>query len=340
MRWLERQWYQSSYTWVTFLLLPFSWVFRLIILARYFLYRFGLKKIIHLPVPVIVVGNITVGGTGKTPFVIWLANHLQKYGFKPGIVTRGVGGENKVEIINVDLYSQPIVVGDEAILLFQSTHCPVVVGRDRVRAAHRLMSQGECNVIIADDGLQHYRLGRHIEIAMVDGERQFGNKKLLPAGPLREPMTRLRGVNFVVTQGKLTTDYSMQLRGELLCSLKNPQQTQPLKNFAGQSVHVIAAIGNPTRFFDALRKQNIHVIEHWFPDHYLFQASDIIFSDNLPVIMTEKDAVKCVGLGDVRHWYLPVKAKVSAGLAEKLLFLLKGEQRKLHTSHKKSMSIE
>ncbi len=322
---LESHWYRSSYSWLTVLLLPLSWLFRLVVAIRYFLYRFKIKKSFKFNVPVIVVGNMTVGGTGKTPFVIWLAQFLQKEGFTPGIVSRGVGGEQLSVPYWVDATADPAMVGDEALLLVRRTHCPMVVGVDRVAAVKELLQKSNCNIVISDDGLQHYRLGRMIEIAIIDGERRFGNGCLLPAGPLREPLKRLQRVDVVVVNGDQSekNEECMHLQGNKLVSLVKNHQIQSVTEFKNKTVHAIAGIGNPSRFFSALLHEKIQLIEHVFPDHYLYQASDIHFPDDLPVIMTEKDAVKCIGFADERHWYLPVQAEMSKGVETKISDILK-----------------
>jgi len=317
---LEDHWYRSSLTWLTILLLPLSWLFRAIVALRYFLYRCKIKKSTSFDVPVIVVGNLTVGGTGKTPFVIWLAHQLQEKNFRPGIVTRGVGGQKQLLPYWVDAAADPALVGDEAVLLARHAQCPVVVCIDRVAAVNELLSKTQCNIVISDDGLQHYRLGRVMEIIMQDGARKFGNGQLLPAGPLREPLERLKRANFIVVQGdKNQAAFTMQLQGDELYSLKHHMQKMPLENFHYQTVHAIAGIGNPERFFAALRQKNLTVIPHVFPDHYLYQRENIYFNDNFPVIMTEKDAVKCFEFAGEEHWYLPVRADVTPQLMEKIL---------------------
>lgn len=316
---LEDHWYRSSLTWLTVLLLPFSWLFRAVVALRYAAYRYKFKKTTVFPVPVIVVGNITVGGTGKTPFVIWLAHFLQRQGYHPGIVTRGVGGQKQLMPYWIDAATDAAFVGDEAVLLARRAHCPVVICVDRVAAVKELLANSECDIVISDDGLQHYRLGRTLEIVMQDGLRKLGNQRMLPAGPLREPVSRLQRADVVVVQGeKNSAPYTMQLKGSELFSLRHHVMHVPLENFAQQTVHAIAGIGNPTRFFAALRQQNITVIEHVFPDHYLYRCEDIYFPDNLPVVMTEKDAVKCFEFADEQHWYLPVNAEVSDELADYL----------------------
>ncbi|EKD55321.1 MAG: tetraacyldisaccharide 4'-kinase [uncultured bacterium] len=320
---LENMWYGGSYKILVFLLLPFSLLFRLLVSLRYFLFRFSILRTVNLSQPVIVVGNITVGGTGKTPFVIQLAEELQNRGYRPGIVSRGVGGKKMQKPCWVDLQADPAIVGDEALLIVQRTGCPMVTSVDRVSACQELLQKTTCNAIIADDGLQHYRLGREIEICIIDGMRQLGNGHMLPAGPLREPISRLKRVDFIVVNGQKTSfldehTESMELLGNNLFSVKNLKKMSILDDFKGQKVHAIAGIGNPKRFFSLLRDHQIDIIEHTFPDHYLFSAKDLNFSDNLPIIMTEKDAVKCVSFADEKYWYLRVDAKISDHLVQKI----------------------
>lgn len=322
---MERHWYRSSYDFVTFPLLPLSWMFKSIVSVRRFLYRSKFKKSYEFPVPVIVVGNITVGGTGKTPFVIWLANFLRQQGLQPGIVSRGVGGkqERKPRWVNQD--SDPSQVGDEAILLIKRSQCPVVIGIDRVAAVKELLANSTCNIVISDDGLQHYRLSRDIEIAIVDGIRNLGNRSLLPAGPLRESPKRLQEVDFVVRHGEAgVNEYGMTLFGNKLVSVKRTDQAIDLNQFS--KVHAVAGIGNPERFFASLEKQGLTIVRHPFKDHYLYQESDFNFGDDLPIVMTEKDAVKCLRFADERFWCLPVDVQIAESL---LPPLKKGVERAL-----------
>lgn len=308
----ERHWYQPEWSWVTFLLFPLSLLFKFIVTLRRFCYRKRLLKIHSFPVPVIVVGNITVGGTGKTPFVIWLAALLKSQGHSPGIVTRGVGGKQQREPRWVKENADVKLTGDEAILLAKRTECPVVIGIDRVAAVQELLAKTTCDVVISDDGLQHYRLGRDVEIAIIDAARGLGNGCLLPAGPLRESSDRLQEVDHVVYQvgvSDVRTGITMCLRGDDLVSLKTSQKIS-LSEWKGKTVHAVAAIGNPSRFFAALRLQGLVLIEHVFPDHYLYREKDFCFDDELPIVMTEKDAVKCGGFADERFWCLPVEGVV------------------------------
>ncbi len=346
-------WYQP-FSIFALLLLPFSYLFRLIVSIRYFLYQKGFKKVFHFRVPIIIVGNITVGGTGKTPLVIWLANFLKKNGWRPGIISRGYGDKKHYLPYLVKDADDPNITGDEAILIRKLTACPVMLCIDRVKGVQELLNKTNCNVVISDDGLQHYRLGRHIEIAMIDGERQCGNGFLLPAGPLREPVKRLNKVDFVIENAlsvvprlvrgiqngcdvaldpadKPRDDglsrhtgelFRMQLIGSECISLQDPSKKIPLNHFQNQKVHAIAGIGNPDRFFNSLRELHIDIIPHVFPDHYLYQASDLQFNDNLPVLMTEKDAVKCFRFSVARWWYVPVSVDINPSFGEKFLGVL------------------
>jgi len=314
---LTQQWYRTGYTGLTLCLLPFSWLFRGIVALRFFLYQKQIKQTVRFPVPVIVVGNLTVGGTGKTPFVIWLAQFLRKNGLHPGIVSRGVGGKMQLKPRSVNAESNVQDVGDEAILLAERSGSPVVIGIDRVAAVKELLEKFHCDVVLSDDGLQHYRMGRDIEIALIDGERGLGNQQLLPAGPLREPVSRLERVDFIVRQGVFgANEFGMRLQGDVLVSVKDPSQQQSMH---AERIHAVAGIGHPKRFFDRLRALHFDVIEHVFPDHYLFKQDDFLFQDGLMIIMTEKDAVKCRQFADERFWYLPVTAEVTGDLAEKIV---------------------
>lgn len=317
-------WYRQTLTFITILLLPFSWLFALIVAMRRQCYRRGIFKMQSVMARVIVVGNITVGGTGKTPFVIWLAQFLQTQGYRPGIISRGVGGKNHHKPHWVQASDAAKDVGDEAILLVKRTACPLVIATDRVAAAQSLLQHNDCNIIISDDGLQHYRLMRDLEIAIIDGERKLGNEQLLPAGPLREPRSRLNEVDLVIVNGDENQNENwMLLETSQLFSLSNPQKQINFRDFPRQKIHAVAAIGNPERFFASLRRAGFELITHVFPDHYIYQAKDLAFNDGLPVIMTEKDAVKCFSFAHEHYWYLPVTAKISPQCENILLTKLK-----------------
>jgi len=283
------------------------------------MYARGLRKSIRLSAPVVVVGNLSVGGTGKTPLVCWLAVRLTHLGFKPGVVTRGYGGSSRNPRL-VDSADDSELVGDEAILLARRTGVPVAIGRDRPVAAQLLVDVG-CNVIVSDDGLQHYALARDCEIVVIDGERRFGNGGLLPAGPLREGQGRLAAANAVVLNGgQVPLDGAFRMRLEAPNAVKLlGGAVQALEAFAGRSVHAIAAIGNPERFFNMLRARGIDVAGRALPDHAQLRSADICFADELPVLMTEKDAVKCASIAGPQHWYVPVTANFEGGASDVLL---------------------
>jgi tetraacyldisaccharide 4'-kinase len=321
MRWIERQWHRV--TPASFLLLPLAALYCLIVLARVALYRLGVLRALRVGAPVIVVGNITVGGTGKTPLVIWVAHWLRARGYRPGIVTRGYRGVAESWPLDVTGQTDVGLCGDEPLLLARRAACPVVADPKRARGAERLVRTHACNVVVSDDGLQHYALARDVEIAVVDGARRFGNGLCLPAGPLREPVRRLRWVNAVVTQGTPRPgEIGMTLGAEVFRRLATGE-TATAGRFASRRVHAVAAIGNPARFFGQLRQLGLEPIEHPFPDHHGFAPADLAFGDDAPVIMTEKDAVKCERFADNDWWYLEVSAEPGPTLAEVLAPLLK-----------------
>jgi tetraacyldisaccharide 4'-kinase len=266
-----------------------------------------------------VVGNLSVGGTGKTPLVCWLVGRLTDLGFKPGVVTRGYGGSSR-NVRLIDSSDDPNVVGDESVLLARRTGAPVAIGNDRPGASQLLLNAG-CDVVVSDDGLQHYALARDCEIVVVDGDRRFGNGWLLPAGPLRETKARLAAADAVVVNGGralLDGALSMRLEAKSALSLIGGA-VKVLDEFAGRSVHAVAGIGNPERFFNLLRAHGIEVVGHPLPDHAPLRAADISFADDRPVLMTEKDAVKCDGIAGPHHWYVPVTASFSGGESSALL---------------------
>ncbi|MCU4675664.1 tetraacyldisaccharide 4'-kinase [Catenovulum sp. 2E275] len=307
MNWFEKGWY-GQHNWI-YGLLPLSGLFWLLSLLRRWLFKIGLKKSHKLPVPVVVVGNITVGGTGKTPFVIWLVAELQKQGFKPGVINRGYGSElgkiNKV-VSTQDTAQQ---VGDEAKLIALNSKVPVAVGRNRIKSANLLMAQG-CNILVCDDGLQHYKLQRDLEIILIDGSRQLGNHCLLPSGPLREGKWRLSSTPFVIQNGSQPTEFS---------KFKFATQALPPKPILAGSVqkfdlnlayYAVCGIGNPNRFYQTLNEKNIQLLEKYsFIDHHQFTLKDFDKCTGAGVIMTEKDAVKCYSFAQPNWWFLPITIK-------------------------------
>lgn len=322
MKRLDHYWYSDNF--ISRVLIPFSWLFRLLVKARQLAFRYGIFEIVRLPVPVLVVGNITVGGNGKTPMVLWLADFLKNAGYQPGIISRGYGGQAKTWPQQVNSSSDTSLVGDEAVLMAQRSGCPMAVDPDRVAAAQLLLDTNEIDIIISDDGMQHYRLARDVELSLLDGERRLGNKRSLPAGPLRERPQRLETVDFIISNGKARAgEVEMSLEGSTTVNLGDKHQQRSLDSFSGHQVHAIAGIGNPVRFFNQLREAGLEVIEHPFSDHYRFRQEDLQFNDELPVLMTEKDAVKCHGFAEPYHWYLPVTAELPKDFEPKLLALLK-----------------
>ena len=304
------------------ILRPLSWLVCVLVFVRRWCYRLKIFRTMTLPVPVVIVGNISVGGTGKTPLTIWLANYLAKNGYRPGIVSRGYGGRARKWPQQVRADGDPVMVGDEAIVIARRTTCPMAVGPSRVAAAQALIQHHNIDIILSDDGMQHYALGRTIEIAMIDGVRRFGNGLCLPAGPLREPVKRLKEVDFVVTNGiAAQAEVGMRYAGKMLSYLDDSSQ-KPLGSLKNESVHAVAGIGNPERFFEQLRRAGLHLIEHIFADHYDFCPKDLDFGDDLPIIMTEKDAVKCRRFLLANCWYLPVSATLSDEFGLQVLNLL------------------
>jgi tetraacyldisaccharide 4'-kinase len=313
-----RFWYRPSA--IAWLLWPVSLLFGVLVLLRRFLFLVRIFKSRHPGIPVIVVGNITVGGSGKTPLAIWIAEFLKAKGWSPAIVSRGYKGKQSEVPRAATIASEAADVGDEPILLARRSGCPVWVGADRLRVIAALRAANpDVNLVILDDGLQHYRLRRDLEIAVVDA-RGVGNGFLLPAGPLREPAWRLRTVDAVVANGAgRKEDFTMLLIGEELHRMTDARERRPLKAFAGQKVHAVAGIGDPKRFFLALGAAGLKVLPHPFPDHHPFTPRDLDFGDGLPVLMTEKDAVKLRHAARPEWWVLPVTARLDAAFGNWLL---------------------
>lgn len=318
---LDKLWYGNHPA--SSFLAPAGWLYCLFMRLRRLGYRTGLIPSRRLNVPVIIAGNITVGGTGKTPLVIWLVQYLKQQGFHPGIVSRGYGGRatNWPQQVRPD--SDPHMVGDEPVIIARRTGCPVAAGPDRFSAARGLLQYNQCDILVCDDGLQHQALARDIEIAVVDGVRRFGNGRCLPAGPLREPLSRLRSVDMIVANGKAGHgEFVMEtMPGRIHAVADNT--SRPLSDFNGKQVHAIAGIGHPARFFALLKSSGMYPLEHPFPDHHVFTPADISFSDDLPVLMTEKDAIKCAAFATAKHWYLPIDARMDNIFQHRLNILLK-----------------
>jgi tetraacyldisaccharide 4'-kinase len=329
---LEKHWRQITV--VSLLLLPLSVLFLILTWIRRTAFRLGLFRVVSAPVPVVVVGNISVGGTGKTPVVIWLAKELEARGFTPGVISRGYGGSEEVAAVHTT--SSPSLVGDEPVLIARRTGCPVWVGRDRAAAAAKLVS---CNptvdILISDDGLQHYRLARNFEIAVIDARRLFGNRLLLPAGPLREPASRLETVDAAVVNGGEATAipvsaFAMHLGGSEFLNLVDPSTRMPAGQFGSINLHAVAGIGNPERFFTHLRNLGLSFTPHAFPDHHVFTASDLEFAGADAVLMTEKDAIKCSCFARDIWWALPVDAQIDSALADAVIQKINQETGAFH----------
>lgn len=324
MNWLERSWYKQAY-W-SYLLAPLSLLFGFVSWLRRFFYRTGLSKQNKFDIPVIVVGNITVGGTGKTPFTVYLVQLLKQQGFKPGIVSRGYGAEPTEELPFPRKVTNDMTVelaGDEPKLLAMKTGVPVVIAPKRSEAVEMLSREFDCDVVISDDGLQHYAMAREIEIVLLDKQRGLGNGWLLPVGPLREGANRLKSVDVVIENAGFSNDTELdyRLRPSLPYYIKDQSQTLT----TGNSVHLISGIGNPQRFLDTAEGIELDIASTtWLPDHHKFTAADFVhFDDKDIVVMTEKDAVKCVNLlSDIKpqNWYvLPIKACISKSVEQQII---------------------
>ena len=337
MRLIEKVWFhQHNAKWLLVpLLFPLMLLFWLLTLLRRSFYRIGLFKSFKIKAPVIVVGNIGIGGNGKTPVVIFLIEQCQKLGLHVGVVSRGYGGNAPYYPYLLNEKSTTQEAGDEPILIYSRCNVPVVVGSNRVDAANKLIEQG-CNVIIADDGLQHYRLKRDMELIVVDTKRKFGNGFLLPAGPLREGKWRLNTVDFIINNiaqqktnkvnkqenepldnaldSKLHKQLNMVLYPEFVCNVLTGEKLS-LQQFSKEYINVnaMAGIGDPERFFNTLRLQNFELNEATsFVDHHHFTENDLKhLSPNLPLLTTEKDAVKCQSFAKKQWWYIPVSAQFS-----------------------------
>ncbi|WP_428033320.1 tetraacyldisaccharide 4'-kinase [Amphritea sp.] len=327
---LEQAWYKRS-SWLC-VLRPLELLFRWLAARRRQRYREGLQASWRAPVPVIVVGNISVGGTGKSPLVIWLIEHLRQRGFKPGVISRGYRAKPPTTPYFVTSASTAAQAGDEPLMIVRRTSVALVISPDRVAAAQLLLEQTDCDLIISDDGLQHYALERSIEIAVIDGVRGFGNRRCLPEGPLREPVSRLREVDLIVVNGAspgtvLDAEYtgkafSMTLQPGCLVSLASGNALTADQWRSSRNVNAVAAIGNPARFSDTLTALGFNPRLHRFPDHHHYSANELSFDDSLSLIMTEKDAVKCDHIALDNAWYLQVDAVLEEGFATSLQQLL------------------
>ncbi|NRA70483.1 MAG: tetraacyldisaccharide 4'-kinase [Gammaproteobacteria bacterium] len=324
-RFIEKSWQQGHP--VLWLLSPLMLLYALITAVRRFCYRCGIFRQVKLPVPVVIVGNITVGGNGKTPMVVWLAQHLTQQGYHVGIISRGYGG-SATEAILVDNTTSVALTGDEPKLIVAKTSCLMAIGRDRIAAAHLILAKAKSSnnpldVIISDDGLQHYRLARDFEIAVVDGVRRLGNRKLLPMGPLRESPSRLKSVDLIICNGHAShyNEQSMTLVPDNIIRLHD-NKIISVEDFCTKQVVAMAGIGYPQRFFDTLTTLNIPLIAQIpFADHQAFEFEQLarLVTEQQCLIMTEKDAVKCQDFVQKNWYYLPVTAEITL-VAKELIF--------------------
>jgi len=330
MHFLERAWYEKA-GWLV-LLWPVAKLIQILALARK---QFHSRKSpsAKAAAPVVVVGNITVGGTGKTPLIIKLGKALQESGLKPGVISRGYLGKAPDYPFCVDQSSDVNEAGDEALLVVRALNCPMVIDPNRSQALDKIRTDFQCDVVLSDDGLQHYALPRDLEIAVVDGERLFGNEMCIPAGPLREPISRLDNIPYIVINGSLQQDSifpvlkkaaAMSLEPAYLVNLlskkKKPFRGAPFN--IGTTIHAVTGIGNPNRFFESLAKLPYKLERHDFPDHHPFTKQDfdsLAVDDHKPIIMTEKDAVKCQGFAKPNFWYLSVNTKLPDEFLQSLL---------------------
>jgi tetraacyldisaccharide 4'-kinase len=339
--WLQTAWFRRDLAVFLWPLLPFSWLFGLVVALRRQAFALGLARADRLPVPVVVVGNLIVGGAGKTPTVLWLVERLRAAGRRPGIVSRGYGGADKVTEVRAD--SDPRQVGDEPVLLATRSRAPLFVGRRRAQAGRALLeAHPNVDVIVCDDGLQHLALARDVEIVVADG-RGNGNGCLLPAGPLREPAARVRTVDAVVRNGADKPDaegrrvdeadptgqparFGMILVGDAFYRLAEPTQRCTAADLTGKRLHAVAGIGHPQRFFDTLSALGLDFAAHPFPDHHPYSPADFDFAVDGVLLMTEKDAIKCRSFLTGEAWVLPVTATIEPDLAAFVLEKIDGRQ--------------
>lgn len=316
-QWLEHIWYEQH--WKAIPLLPLSALFCSISTLRK---RLQIKKQQPSPVPVVVIGNISIGGTGKTPLIIHLVSLLQKANHRPAIISRGYKGTSTVWPLLVTNDTPAQECGDEAKLLFNRTGVPVVVGANRVDDIDYVFKHTDATIILSDDGLQHYKMTRAMEIAVVDGKRGLGNGFCIPAGPLREKASRLQSCDIVISNGQSAlTAHHMHVSGSTIRNIQS-RETQSLSDL--NEAHLVTGIGNPQRFIDTLRNQHIELISiTTYPDHHDFKPNDFTHQDEIPTIMTEKDAVKCQGFEHNNLWYLEVDAQSSKSFDRQFLEAIK-----------------
>jgi tetraacyldisaccharide 4'-kinase len=316
---LVAAWYRGA--WWLWLLRPVEYLFRSLAALRRWLYACGMLSVYRAPVPVVIVGNITVGGTGKTPVVIALVEALQARGIAVGVVSRGYGASRVTGSHLVNEHSAARDCGDEALLIHRRTGCPCAISPSRPQAVQALLAAAPVQLVLSDDGLQHYALGRDMEIAVLDAARGTGNGFCLPAGPLREPLSRLRRVDRVLHRGSDDSDSGFRYRAVALVNVASGEQRPAAPGKQGERVHAVAGIGQPDQFFATLEKLGFQVQPHAFGDHHDFSALDFSALAGKPIIMTEKDAVKCRTLAGANAWYLKIEAQLPPPLIEEVAAL-------------------
>ena len=293
-------------------------VFFILSQLRVWIYKVGIFKVSQAEVPVIVVGNITIGGSGKTPIVITLCRYFESHNKSVGVVSRGYGGKYTQDALEVTPLTDPKECGDEPALIAQQTNAKVVVAKRRNNAIKYLTANHQVDIIISDDGLQHYAMGRDVEIVVIDGVRRFGNGLLLPSGPLREPVKRLQSVDIIINNGSIAEgEISSQLNPEHYVNLLTSEIKQ-LDYFKGTQCYAVSGIGNPTNFYSLLESQGVKLISKSFPDHHPFVAKDLVFKEDYPILMTAKDCVKCKHFATSQMWYLSVRAELNTDFYKQL----------------------
>ena len=319
---LNKIWYKGATIPLRYIVL--SKVFSLLSGLRKKLYKIGLLKSHKIKCPVVIVGNITVGGVGKTPFVIWLVNQLQASGKKVGVISRGYGGKREHEPLLVIPQTSPKASGDEPLLIAKHTNAPVFVGKNRVKAAQKLMLDYRVDVIIADDGLQHYALKRDVEIVLIDAKYGLGNEKLLPAGPLRESRNRLDSVDMMIYKGKRLDSHYFQYQPLMVYALGDIKNQRSLESFRSQHINALAGIAHPDSFFNMLSENGLAIVKNPLDDHEKLTEKHFEFDNDDPVFITEKDAVKCMDLKLSNVWVVVLKLVVKQETKDAVLKLIDG----------------
>lgn len=316
-RWLQHAWYRGHPALVA--LAPLEWLYGAVVRRRRQAFLAGRGSSYRAPVPVIVIGNLTVGGTGKTPLILWLIEHCRARGLRVGVVSRGYGAHPPQWPWRVEASQQASLAGDEPLLIVRRTGVPLVIDPNRGQAVRALLEMQPLDLILSDDGLQHYRLARDLEFVLIDAARRLGNERLLPRGPLREPVERLRAVDAILFNGASADSvdgFAFSLEPVSLVEVRSGQEL-PLTHLpSGQALHAVAGIGNPQRFFATLEALHWRPIEHPFADHASYRPEQLVFSPELPVVMTEKDAVKCRAFAPPGWLYLKVEVRPSSGFVD------------------------